>query len=58
MKVALAEARKAANARKAEIAGLEREHEELSEQEKLLSAAAGETAVRLGEVSGQSRLVG
>jgi chromosome segregation ATPase len=55
LKVALAEARKGANARKAELPGLEREHEELSEQEKLLSAAARETAVKLGEVNGQAR---
>lgn len=49
LKVALTEARKAATARKSEIAGLEREHGELSAQEKRLSAAAGEAAVKLGK---------
>lgn len=55
LKIALAEDRKVANARKAEIAGLEREHKELGEQEKLLSAAATETAVQLGKIDEQAR---
>jgi chromosome segregation ATPase len=55
LKVELAKARKAADARKSEIAGLEREHEELSAQEKRLSAAAGEAAVKLGDVNRQAK---
>ena len=48
LKTAAAEDRKAADARKAEIPDLEREHEELGGQEKRLSTAAGEAAVKLG----------
>jgi len=55
LKVELDEALEAASARKAEVPVLEREHEEMSEQEKLLSAAATETAVKLGAASGQAR---
>jgi hypothetical protein len=55
LKVELAKARKAADARKTEIASLEREHGELSEREKRLSAATRETAVKLGEAGGQAK---
>ena len=49
LKTAAAEDREAADARKAEIPDLEREHEELGGQEKRLSAAAREAAVQLGK---------
>jgi chromosome segregation ATPase len=55
LKTVTAEQRKAADARKAGIVGLEREHGELSEQEKLLSAAAREAAVQLGKADEQAR---
>ena len=55
LEVELAKAREAANARKTELPSLEREHEEVSKQEKVLSAAARETAVKLGEASRQAK---
>jgi len=55
LKTAAAEDRKAADARKAEIPDLEREHEELGGQEKRLSTAAREAAVQLGRAGEQAR---
>jgi chromosome segregation ATPase len=55
LKTAVAEDRKVADARKAEIAELEREHEELGGQEKRLSTAAREAAVQLGQAGEQAR---
>jgi hypothetical protein len=55
LKTAAAEDRKAADARKAEIPDLEREHEELGGQEKRLSTVAREAAVQLGRAGEQAR---
>jgi chromosome segregation ATPase len=52
---AAAEDRRVADARKAEIAGLEHEHEELGGLEKRLSTAARGTAMQFGKAGEQAR---
>ncbi len=55
LKMAAANDRKAADARKTEIPDLQREHEELGKHEKRLSTAATEAAVQLGKAEEQAR---
>ncbi|WP_433435424.1 ATP-binding protein [Nonomuraea sp. CA-141351] len=55
LKIAVAEDRKVADARKAEIADLEHEHEELGRQENHLSTVATTAAVQLGKAGEQAR---